>query len=162
MGGWTEHLTPEGLRYYYNTQTGTSSWEMPPELQMKQSRHAHHQSGHQHHQPVPPLPPLPNAGAGGGGQPNSGLENAMGALSMGPNGAGNGYAPPSSSPIGTGGGYLPHGANGLGNISGMPGLGLAIPPNGGHEGNGAVDPNGATAEGGQQWWPTQEQAVNVQ
>lgn len=35
MGAWTEHLTPEGLRYYYNPQTGTSSWEMPPELQVR-------------------------------------------------------------------------------------------------------------------------------
>jgi hypothetical protein len=37
VGAWTEHLTPEGLRYYYNTQTGTSSWEMPPEMQVSQS-----------------------------------------------------------------------------------------------------------------------------
>jgi len=29
---WTEHHTPEGLKYYYNNSTGTSSWECPPEL----------------------------------------------------------------------------------------------------------------------------------
>ena len=29
---WSEHLTPEGLRYYYNTATGTSSWDRPHEL----------------------------------------------------------------------------------------------------------------------------------
>ena len=30
--GWTEHHTPDGLKYFYNTATGTSSWECPPEL----------------------------------------------------------------------------------------------------------------------------------
>ena len=29
---WSEHHTPEGLKYYYNNSTGTSSWECPPEL----------------------------------------------------------------------------------------------------------------------------------
>merc|ERR1719460_1311133 len=50
MGAWTEHHTPEGLRYYYNTQTGTSSWEMPPEMQVKQQRQSHHPGQQAHHQ----------------------------------------------------------------------------------------------------------------
>ncbi|KAL1527249.1 hypothetical protein AB1Y20_015925 [Prymnesium parvum] len=29
---WSEHQTPEGLKYYYNSSTGTSSWDCPPEL----------------------------------------------------------------------------------------------------------------------------------
>jgi len=32
---WTEHLTPEGHTYYYNTMTGASSWERPPDYQGK-------------------------------------------------------------------------------------------------------------------------------
>lgn len=27
--GWTEHIAPEGYRYYYNSQTGISQWEKP-------------------------------------------------------------------------------------------------------------------------------------
>mmetsp|Transcript_31275 Transcript_31275/g.104501 ORF Transcript_31275/g.104501 Transcript_31275/m.104501 type:complete len:442 (-) Transcript_31275:315-1640(-) len=29
---WSEHRTADGLKYFYNTATGTSSWERPPEL----------------------------------------------------------------------------------------------------------------------------------
>jgi len=88
MGAWTEHLTPEGLRYYYNTQTGTSSWEMPPELQAKQHRPSHPagQQAH-HHQQVPPLPPLPHAGNVVPTGQGAGLDKAMEALSIGANGA---------------------------------------------------------------------------
>ena len=49
---WSEHLTPEGLRYYYNTATGTSSWERPHELS---------QQGQRGQPGVPPLPPMPQA-----------------------------------------------------------------------------------------------------
>jgi hypothetical protein len=107
---WTEHSTPEGLRYYYNASTGTSSWERPPEL-----------TSANRSQSVPPLPPLPAGGggaavattaAGGGG--NSGLEQSMELLSMGA--ASNGGAAQ--------GGYMT--STGLGAMSGMsnlPGLG---------------------------------------
>ena len=47
---WSEHLTPEGLRYCYNTATGTSSWERPHELS---------QQGQRGQPGVPPLPPIP-------------------------------------------------------------------------------------------------------
>ena len=153
MGAWTEHHTPEGLRYYYNTQTGTSSWEMPPEMQVKQQRQSHHPGQQAHHQPVPPLPPLPH-NAGGQGQ-GAGLDKAMEALSMGGSG---GYAPQSSNPLGAAGAYLPHGhvGNGLGSIGGIPTLGLGLPQNGGHDGGG----EGVGAEA--QWWAGGDQAVNVQ
>jgi len=29
---WTEHDAPDGRKYYYNTKTGKSAWEKPPEL----------------------------------------------------------------------------------------------------------------------------------
>lgn len=29
---WSEHNSPEGYKYYYNTVTRESKWEMPPEL----------------------------------------------------------------------------------------------------------------------------------
>eukprot|EP00191_Tetraselmis_sp_GSL018_P019477 CAMPEP_0177582924 /NCGR_PEP_ID=MMETSP0419_2-20121207/3030_1 /TAXON_ID=582737 /ORGANISM="Tetraselmis sp., Strain GSL018" /LENGTH=858 /DNA_ID=CAMNT_0019072245 /DNA_START=64 /DNA_END=2641 /DNA_ORIENTATION=- len=29
---WTEHNAPDGRKYYYNSRTGKSSWEKPPEL----------------------------------------------------------------------------------------------------------------------------------
>lgn len=29
---WTEHTSDNGRKYYYNTVTQTSSWEMPPEF----------------------------------------------------------------------------------------------------------------------------------
>jgi len=145
MGAWTEHLTPEGLRYYYNTQTGTSSWEMPAELQLKQQRF--------HNQAVAPLPPLPHQG----GAPPQGahLDKAMEALSMSTNGTG--YIPASSS-IGGAGAYLAHCANAM-SIGSMPGLGFGSMPSG-HDGHGG-DASGATpASGDQQWW--QEHTVNVQ
>jgi len=90
MGVWTEHLTPEGLRYYYNTHTGTSSWEMPPEMQVKQQqqRHAHRsaQHGGAHQQQVPPLPPLPQTVNNAAAAQAGGLDKAMEALSISSNG----------------------------------------------------------------------------
>jgi len=103
---WTEHATPDGLRYYYNASSGTSSWERPPEL-----------TSASRSQSVPPLPPLP---AGGGaaavattaaaGSAGSGLEQSMELLSMG--GGTNGAA--------TQGGYMT--SNGLGAMSGIANL----------------------------------------
>jgi len=169
VGAWTEHLTPEGLRYYYNTQTGTSSWEMPPEMQVKQQlqlqqRQVHHPAQHSHPQQVPPLPPLPqtvNAVASQGG----GLDKSMEALSISSNGV-VGYTQPASSPMSATGGLLPHASTGLGsiggNISTLTGLSAMPPQNGGHDGGAE---NGATVVSGggeQQWWPGGEQQVNVQ
>lgn len=100
---WTEHATPDGLRYYYNASTGTSSWERPPELA------AGGRSGN-----VPPLPPLPAGGgaatAAAGGSGGTGLEQSMELLSMGGNN--NGAA--------TSGAYMT--SNGLGQMGGMPAL----------------------------------------
>lgn len=104
---WTEHTTPEGLKYYYNTSTGTSSWDRPPELG--------HQMASGMPQAVPPLPPLPNAGnaasatvtpatsspGGNNAGAASGLEDAMGALSCGGNAASYGSAQPVSGPMGS-------------------------------------------------------------
>jgi hypothetical protein len=137
---WTEHVTPDGLRYYYNTSTGTSSWERPAEL-----------AGAQISQPVPPLPPLPAGGAAttavppgssspGGGGNGAGLEQAMEALSMG-------AAPPVSS------GQMGYASNGLG-LGGLSGLGsmpansaAAVDPLGGEHASVVVtDWPGGTAE----------------
>ena len=164
MGAWSEHLTPEGLRYYYNTQTGTSSWEVPhelqPGLQPKPQHHRQPHHGGHHGQGVPPLPPLPQGGGGAAAGQGGGLDKAMEALSIGANGGG--YQQ-SGSPLSGGGAYLPHSGNGLGTIGGMTSLGLSgMPPNGG-DGNGNGDHAGIGGEQQQQWWPGQEQAVvNVQ
>ena len=68
---WSEHLTPEGLRYYYNTATGTSSWERPHELS---------QQGQRGQPGVPPLPPMPQAGSTQTATPAAGIEQAMEAM----------------------------------------------------------------------------------
>ena len=143
---WSEHITPEGLRYYYNTQTGTSSWEMPAEMQRGGAGSppgAQHQQGG-----VPPLPPLPQTGQGG--PPAGGnLDKAMEALQIGGGGGNGGGGINSSSPLGGGGGYA---GNGLASIGGLGGLGM---PDAGPQG-------GANGGEQQQWWGGNEQAVNVQ
>ena len=68
---WSEHLTPEGLRYCYNTATGTSSWERPHELS---------QQGQRGQPGVPPLPPMPQAGSTQTATPAAGIEQAMEAM----------------------------------------------------------------------------------
>jgi hypothetical protein len=68
---WSEHLTPEGLRYYYNTATGTSSWDRPQELS---------QQGQRGQPGVPPLPPMPQAGSTQTATPAAGIEQAMEAM----------------------------------------------------------------------------------
>jgi len=166
--GWTEHITPEGLRYYYNTASGTSSWEPPPEIQVAQV-------AHQRPQPVP-LPPLPTQAPGTtapavSGSPGAGsnLEHAMEALNIQGCGqsAGSGtsaytQAQSSSSPIGAAG-YI--NANGLGmgpgsSIAALSGLGgmaqngavdsLLTAPGGGAPGErpGSTTPNAPTSNGG--------------
>ena len=129
---WTEHVTPEGLRYYYNTQTGTSSWEQPPEMmQGRQQGYGQGRGGHN----VPPLPPLPvNPGA-------PPLDKAMEALSIG-NGNGGYSAPPA---MGGGPGYAQGMHNGgMGGLGGIPALtGLMPGQDGGH-----LDANGQPVQGG--------------
>ncbi len=125
---WSEHLTPEGLRYYYNTATGTSSWDRPQELSQQGQRVG----------TVPPLPPLPQAGAASTGQPATptvsqagGVEQAMEAMSAlqiggGSNGGAAYSPPPSSTATSGGGGYAM--AGGAGNGLGLGGgLGLSMP-----------------------------------
>ena len=129
---WTEHMTPEGLRYYYNTSTGTSSWDRPPELASAGGRV----------QAVPPLPPIPAGGQGAAGQPPAastgggavagGLEQAMEALTMGP-GAGGGSGSYAAQPtVSAGTGYM--GGSGtmgaLGGLPSLPGLGSMPQTNG--------------------------------
>lgn len=141
---WSEHLTSEGLKYYYNTATGTSAWEEPAEL----SRARAGGNG------APPLPPLPSAV---GAPAAAGLEQAIGQLSMAPP-AGVAYPPgpaampPSSSfPASTNGLGLPS----LGGLGQMP-LDSAV----GLGGLGALpSANGAVAAAGStiliQEWPGQ-------
>jgi len=77
---WTEHQTPDGLKYYYNTATGTSSWECPPELCSVAAA--------PQPQPQPQLPSvagLSSLGGVGGANGMSGvnaLAQGIGALSM--------------------------------------------------------------------------------
>ena len=131
---WTEHVTPEGLRYYYNTHTGTSSWEAPPEM-----RSQYPQQGRAPHNNVPPLPPLP----GNGGAPQ--LDKAMEGLSI--NGGG-GYAPPQGGMGGQGysSGMHNGGLGGMGGIGGgLSGLMPGAPDGqGGH-----LDANGQPVQGQQ-------------
>ena len=113
---WTEHVTPEGLRYYYNNSTGTSSWDRPPEMAAQRVGN------------VPPLPPLPQGGgtAGQSETPTSAevaqAMQAMEALQIA--GSGTNGAAYTSPPTSATAGY----PGGLGN--GMGGLGLAMPANG--------------------------------
>lgn len=119
---WSEHHTPEGMKYYYNNVTCTSSWECPAELRQA------------------PAPPPAPAGAG---PTVSALAPAMAALSM----SGTMPQPPPMS-MGLDAGYaamagkdaLPNGVsamgypNGNGNIgpaslNGLPTM-AGAPPNG--------------------------------
>ena len=117
---WTEHQTPEGLKYYYNNTTGTSSWECPPEL-----RPAQQPSSSAALQSVNALAPAMAA-------LNVSTSSAMGAFSAGgpaTSGAMNGMGSyqNSSSLVGSGAlGSLPSLSNGSlnGRGGGMDGLGM--------------------------------------
>jgi hypothetical protein len=158
FGVWTEHLTPEGLRYYYNTQTGTSSWEMPLEMQMKHQRQLSQQQSQ--HQQIPPLPQ--SGGVQAQAQQGVGLDKAMEALSIGINGSA--YAVPSSTAMSAAGGYLPLSANDLGSIGSIATLSAIgeIPHNGGPDTVPGDHAGVAPGGGEQQWWGAEQQSVNVQ
>jgi len=76
---WSEHHTPDGLKYFYNTATGTSSWDVPPELVGGSAAPATLAA------PVSlPMMGVPASVAGGGavGVPASSLASSMANLSL--------------------------------------------------------------------------------
>ncbi|GBG59460.1 hypothetical protein CBR_g38484 [Chara braunii] len=61
---WSEHTAPEGYKYYYNSATGVSQWEKPPELtayeQAQQQVSVQHQMPpQQQHQQTPQQQGMP-------------------------------------------------------------------------------------------------------
>lgn len=153
LAAWTEHITADGLRYYYNTATGTSSWEPPPELQNIQMQQ---QLRSQAAPPMPPMPAQTPTSVGVvvvAGSAADSLEHAMEALSIGHGQqvAGNGatpYVQPQSSgggsPIGT---AVYVSANGLSMPSGASSM-PALPNLSGVTQGGTVDSLRNTTSGG--------------
>ncbi|XP_073159479.1 flowering time control protein FCA-like isoform X2 [Henckelia pumila] len=47
---WTEHTSPDGYKYYYNSSTGESKWEKPEELARYEQSQQHNKSYGQHSQ----------------------------------------------------------------------------------------------------------------
>jgi len=42
MSEWSEHTTPDGKKYYFNSKTQVSTWEKPEELQEEQQDEVHY------------------------------------------------------------------------------------------------------------------------
>lgn len=56
---WTEHTSPEGYKYYYNSVTGESKWEKPDELTVFEQQQKQLQQPRLQPQPQPQLQPQP-------------------------------------------------------------------------------------------------------
>ncbi|KAF5737072.1 flowering time control protein FCA isoform X1 [Tripterygium wilfordii] len=62
---WTEHMSPDGFKYYHNTVTEESQWEKPDELRLFEQQQQHHQKPSfqqlqgQLHPQVLPTPQVP-------------------------------------------------------------------------------------------------------
>ncbi|KAL0388904.1 UNVERIFIED_CONTAM: Flowering time control protein FCA [Sesamum radiatum] len=56
---WTEHMSPDGYKYYYNSLTGESKWEKPEELILYEQQQQQQKPPNQHSQ-VQSHPPGPS------------------------------------------------------------------------------------------------------
>uniref|UniRef100_A0A7S4BEX8 Uncharacterized protein n=2 Tax=Chrysotila carterae TaxID=13221 RepID=A0A7S4BEX8_CHRCT len=138
---WTEHHTAEGVKYYYNNITGTSSWECPSELRQANG----------HLSPPPAAVALPSSlPPSSAGPAVSALAPAMAALSMSGPMSGPMSATGSMGALGLDGGYggmgakekLPNGISFANGGIGPAGLnGLSAMANNGHSA-----PNGISAQ----------------
>ncbi|XP_065130899.1 WW domain-binding protein 4 [Paramisgurnus dabryanus] len=66
-GGWMEAVSPDGYTYYYNTQTGESSWDKPHDLNT-QDRSSHEET---QEEAPPPQPESPSESDAAPPQPDS-------------------------------------------------------------------------------------------
>lgn len=54
---WTEHISPEGFKYYYNSVSGESRWEKPEELALYEQQQQRSSIQHSQTQSQPSIPP---------------------------------------------------------------------------------------------------------